>query len=110
MRLPARDIPPPTTISNQARLALSEGALGPAPEWPPAHDLEAWRAAIGESTALWEEVAAGVLAASPSPVETRAIGGSDLPPGDAARAWTRWLADRSNLFINGGAFGIGGGP
>ena len=107
VRLPARDIPPPTTISEQARALLSEGALGPAPGWPPAGDLAAWRQAIAESTALWEEVAAGVLAGSPSPVETRAIGGVTChvatPPGLGA-------GGPLYLFIHGGAFVFGGGP
>jgi acetyl esterase/lipase len=107
VRLPARDIPPPATISDKARAALSEGALGPAPGWPPAHDLEAWRAAIGESTALWEEVATGVLAATPSKVETRPIGGVTChvatPPGAAA-------GGPLYLFVHGGAFVFGGGP
>ena len=109
VRLPARDIPPPTTISDQARALLSEGALGPAPGWPPASDLAAWRQAIAESTALWEEVGAGVLAASPSTVETRAIGGTTChvatPPGlDAVAGGPLYL------FIHGGAFVFGGGP
>jgi acetyl esterase/lipase len=109
VRLSARDIPPPTTISDKARAALSEGALGPAPGWPPAQDLAAWRAAIGESTALWEEVAAGVLGASPSTVETRALGGVTChvatPPGlDAVAGGPLYL------FIHGGAFVFGGGP
>jgi acetyl esterase/lipase len=107
VRLPARDIPPPTTISDKARAALSEGALGPAPGWPPAHDLEAWRAAIGESTALWEQAAVGVLAATPSTVETRAIGGVTChvatPPNASASA-------PLYFYIHGGAFVFGAGP
>ena len=109
VRLPARDIPPPTTISDMARAALSEGALGPAPGWPPAHEHQAWRAAIGESTALWEQAAVGVLAASPSKVETRAIGGATCheatPPGLDAVA-----GGPLHLYIHGGAFVFGAGP
>jgi monoterpene epsilon-lactone hydrolase len=108
VRLPARDIPPPTTISDKARAALSDGALGPAPGWPPADDLAAWRAAIADSGALWEEAAVGVLAASPSKVETRAIGGVTChvatPPGLDGAA-----AGRLYLFIHGGAFVFGAG-
>jgi acetyl esterase/lipase len=107
VRLPAKYIPPPTTISDKARAALSEAALGPAPGWPPAHDLAAWRAAIGESTALWEQAAAGVLAATPSKVETRAIGGVTChvatPPGVSANAPVYF-------YIHGGAFVFGAGP
>src|SRR5262249_28091590 len=75
VRLPGRDIPPPTTISEAARAAPSEGAAGPCPARPAAHDLDAWREAIAGSAALWEPVAAAVLSATTSTVETRAIAG-----------------------------------
>ena len=105
--LPARDIPPPTTISDAARAALSDGALGPAPGWPPAHDLGAWREAVAASDALWEELAPGVLSASLSTVETRTIGGVTChvatPLGQDAGAGPLYL------FIHGGAFVFGGG-
>ena len=109
VRLSARDIPPPTTISDQARALLSEGALGPAPGWPPASDLAAWRVAISESTALWEEVAAGVLAASPSRVETQSIGGVTCHVGMPPRL-DGLARSPLYLFIHGGAFVFGGGP
>ena len=109
VRLPARDIPPPTTISDQARAALSEGALGPDLGWPPAHDLAAWREAIAGSTALWKEASAGILAATSSSVKTRTIGGVTChvatPPNLGAAA-----ARRLYLFIHGGAFVFGAGP
>jgi acetyl esterase/lipase len=105
--LPARDIPPPTTISDVARVALSEGALSPDPGWPPAYDLAAWREAIAASDALWEGVAPGVLAASPSSVQTRTIGGVTChvgtPPGRDAASGPLYL------FIHGGAFMFGAG-
>lgn len=104
VRLPARDIPPPTTISPEARAALSQGALGPAPAWPPAHDLAAWREAIAGSAAMWAPVAAEALATCRSKVETRAIGGVTCHVGEPG-------ADdgRVYLFIHGGAFVFGGG-
>jgi monoterpene epsilon-lactone hydrolase len=105
VRLPARDIPPPATISEAARKALSDGALGPAPGWPPAHDLHAWREAIAGSAAMWAPIAAERLAACRSTVETRAIGGVTChvgtPPGETG--------GRVYLFIHGGAFMFGGG-
>ena len=104
VRLPARDIPPPATISDKARVALSDGALGPAPGWPPADDLAAWRDAIAQSGAMWEEAAAAVLAASPCTVDTRTVGGVTChvakPPGAAGPLY---------LFIHGGAFVFGAG-
>ena len=105
--LPARDIPPPTTISDAARVALSEGALGPDPGWPPAHDHAAWRKAIAEGEALWEGIAPGVLSASPSSVQTEIISGVTCyvatPPGKDMASGPLYL------FIHGGAFMFGGG-
>jgi acetyl esterase/lipase len=105
VRLPARNIPPPTTISPEARLSLAEGALAPAPGWPPADDVAAWREAIAGSAALWTQVAAERLAACRSKVETKVIGGVTChvgaPPGEAG--------GRVYLFIHGGAFVFGGG-
>jgi epsilon-lactone hydrolase len=104
VRLPARDIPPPSTISPEAQAALSEGAAGPGPEWPPASDLDAWRDAIGGSDLMWAAVAAERLAACQSKVETRTIGGVichvGTPEGSDGRVY---------LFIHGGAFVFGAG-
>ncbi|MEI9890569.1 MAG: alpha/beta hydrolase [Caulobacteraceae bacterium] len=105
VRLPARDIPPPATISDKARAALSEGALGPDPGWPPAHDLDAWRAAVAGSAAMWEEAAAPVLAASPSKVQTRTIGGVTCHVATPPRA----SGEPVYMFIHGGAFVFGAG-
>jgi acetyl esterase/lipase len=103
--LPGRDVSPPPTISPQAQKALSDGAVAPRLEWPPAHDLDAWRAAIAGSDEMWAPIAAGHLAASPSKVETRPIGGVTChvatPPGASSAA--------VYLFIHGGAFVFGGG-
>lgn len=105
VRLPARDIPPPSTISDKARQSLSEGALGPDPGWPPAHDLDAWRAAIAASEAMWEEASAPVLAATPSKVEARLIGGVTCHVATPPSA----SGEPVYLFIHGGAFVFGAG-
>jgi acetyl esterase/lipase len=108
VRLPARDIPPPATISEAARQALSAGAVSPPLAWPAADDLEGWRTAAAESAAMWEPVAAGMLAACRSRVETRLIGGVvchvGTPPklDEASRR-------RLYVFLHGGAFVFGGG-
>lgn len=106
VRLPARDIPPPATISPAAATALSEGALGPGLEWPPAENLQAWREAAAGSDAMWEPVAAEVFAACSAAVETRTIGGVTChvgtPPGGAD-------AEPLYLFVHGGAFVFGAG-
>ncbi len=106
--LPARDIPPPATISADAREALSAGAAMPATNWPSPHDLEAWRTAVIASDAMWGPVAAQMLAASRSPVQTRTIAGVTChvatPPG-LDEAW----GGRVYLYLHGGAFVFGGG-
>jgi len=106
--LPARDIPPPATISAKAQAALAEGAVTPGPIWPPADDLEAWRTAVAESRAMWEAVSAPILAAARASVQTRPIGGvtchvatpTELAKGDEGRVY---------LFLHGGAFVFGDG-
>ena len=109
VRLPARDIWPPTTISALARAALSQGALAPAPGWPPADDLPAWRQAIADSDALWAAAAPQMLASSRASIETRTIGGVTChvatPPDLDATA-----RGRLYLYIHGGAFVFGAGP
>ncbi|WP_067682914.1 alpha/beta hydrolase [Nocardia miyunensis] len=105
LRLPAREIPVPTSVSEQARAILALGPLFATPQWPPLDDPEAWRALIAEldGTALRmapgsgahaevEEIPVGrarVLAITPDGVE----------PGDR----------RVYLEIHGGAFIQGGG-
>ena len=105
--LPARDIPPPTTISAEARAALSEGAVTPAPIWPPPEDLEAWRTAVAEGMAMWEPIAALVLSTARASVETRTLGGVTCHVATPAPA----SADGPvYLFMHGGAFAFGAGP
>lgn len=108
VRLPARDIPPPATISEAARQALAAGAASPPLAWPAAGDLEGWRTAIAESAAMWEPVAAGLLGACRATVETRPIGGVTchvgVPPELDAAA-----RGRVYLFLHGGAFVFGAG-
>ena len=105
--LAARDIPPPTTISPEARAALSEGAVAPAPMWPPPDDLEAWRTAVAEGMAMWEPIAALVLSTARASVETVSIGGVTCHVATPASA----SADGPvYLFMHGGAFAFGAGP
>jgi acetyl esterase/lipase len=46
--LPARDIPVPSSISEQAQAMLAMGPLMPDAEYPPLGDRDAWRAMIAE--------------------------------------------------------------
>ena len=108
VRVPARDIPAPPTISPEARAALSAGAAMPAASRPVAGDLEGWRTAIVASEAMWRPLAADLLNGCTSQTETRSIAGVtcyvSTPPGldDAARR-------RVYLYFHGGALVFGGG-
>lgn len=103
--LPARDIPPPSTISDLARASLSAGAAGPAPDWPPASDLAAWREAVAGSERLWAEVAAQRLVGCKSTIETEVVTGVICyvaTPPDAGQG-------PLYLYMHGGGFVFGGG-
>jgi acetyl esterase/lipase len=108
VRLPARDIPPPQTISDAAREALADGAVAPPFPWPAADDLEAWREAVAGSEAMWAPIAAERLAACRSSVETRPIGGVTCHIGTPPNM-DEAAARRLYLYLHGGAFVFGAG-
>ena len=108
VELPARVIRPPTTISEAARLALSAAAATPAVARPAPDDLEGWKHAIAQSEALWEPVAARMLADCRCKVNTRTVGRATVyvcTPDGLEGPWR----DRAYLYIHGGAFVFGGG-
>ena len=74
VRLGARTIAPPPTISPEAQAYLSTMAANPRPPRPAVDDLDAWRAAITAGEAMWDPVVDDMLARSSSVVETRASG------------------------------------
>ncbi len=108
VHLPARVVPPPATISAEARAALAAGAALPAMRRPAVGDMEAWRQAVIASEAMWSPVAAQMLSACGSSVETRKIAGVtcfvSTPPGldETARR-------RLYVYLHGGALVFGGG-
>ncbi len=108
VRLPARDIAPPSTISAEARAALAAGAAMPVVDRPAPDDLEAWRKAVIASEAMWEPVAQEMLSGCRSAVETRPIAGVtcyvSTPPSLDAPA-----RNRVYLYLHGGALVFGGG-
>jgi acetyl esterase/lipase len=105
VRLPARDVPPPATISPEAQAALSAGAAAPGIPRAAADDLAAWRAAIEGSNAMWEPMAADWIAACAATVETQTIASVTCYVGTPASG----ASDRVYLFLHGGAFIFGGG-
>jgi len=108
VRLPARVIPPPRTISDAARQALAAGAVSPPLAWPAGDDLEGWRTAVAESATMWEPVAAEMLAGCRATVETRPIGGVTCHVGTPA-VLNDATSRRLYLFLHGGAFVFGAG-
>lgn len=103
--VPGRDIPPPTTISEAARLALSDSAALPdLPRHDPA-DLAAWRKAIADSDTSWAVMAEGMLASCSASIEAREIAG--VPCFIATPAGV--IDPPLYLYIHGGAFVFGGG-
>ena len=63
LRLPARDIPIPSSISPDAQAILAMGPLVPDSENPPLDDHDAWRAMIAER----ESVVLQMLAQAATP-------------------------------------------
>lgn len=108
VQLPARVILPPATISPEARAALSAGAATPPASRPAPGDIAAWREAVAASEAMWEPIAAQLLAGSRSEVETRPIAGVTChiaTPPALGETWRR----RVYLYLHGGALVFGGG-
>jgi monoterpene epsilon-lactone hydrolase len=68
--LPARDIPVPSSISEQAQAMLALGPLMPDAEYPPLDDHDAWRAMIAERESA---VLAMVTAARPGAPDAAAL-------------------------------------
>ena len=106
LHVPAREIPVPEYLSEEARACLAAGPSETAAAWPPLDDVEAWRERIA-----WQD---NVL--------LDLVGGSASTEGVVSRSW-RWTARASMssrrtgspktaasyLDIHGGALILGGG-
>lgn len=97
-------IPLPTTISENARKALST----PFPEipQPPASDKEAWREVVRASDAAFAPMVEQWLKALPASVETRTIAGVTV---HVATPHDNRHPERAHLRIHGGAWAMMGG-
>lgn len=107
VRLGAREIPPPSTISAAAQKILSDNVAVPRIKWPPPDDKDAWRKQLAMVNPAREQMAAAMLASVTAKIETTRIAGVlcyDCVPSDAARA-----DGPAYLFMHGGAFVVGGG-
>ncbi len=106
--LPARVIPPPMTISDAARSALSVGAAMPVVARPASGDLEGWKQAIAASEVMWAPVVDRMLAECRCKVDSQVIGSATVYVCTPDRIESLWH-DRAYLYIHGGAFVFGGG-
>ncbi|MFI7705727.1 alpha/beta hydrolase fold domain-containing protein [Nonomuraea sp. NPDC049480] len=52
LRVPTRDVPVPTSVSEQAQALLGRGVMMPPVEWPRPDDRDAWRAVIAKQDAM----------------------------------------------------------
>jgi acetyl esterase/lipase len=107
VRLPARDIPPPRTISPEAQANLALNAANPPMARPDASDIAGWREAIVRSQEMFDPIARAGLASSSATVEESELGGVPVYVG-------RPLSELDEdapvyLYIHGGAFVFGGG-
>lgn len=107
LRLPAREIPVPTSVSEQAQAILGLGPITPAVAWPALDDLDGWRTLIAELDRMSLRMAPGSGAETGTDVEEISAGGARvfvITPGGIARD-----DHRVYLEIHGGGFIQGGG-
>jgi acetyl esterase/lipase len=105
VKISARDIPPPSTISPEARKILSDGTVMPKMMWPPAHDHDAWRKQMAEAAKMREPMIAGMLALSKATMETTTIAGIVC-----YECVPTFAYDKNGpvcIFVHGGAFVTG---
>lgn len=107
VRLPAREISPPSTISAAAQANLSVMAANVRTPWPPATDLAAWRDVIVQREQLFAPIVEAMVARARTPVTDTEIAGVPCyvaePEGWDAGAGAVYL------YLHGGAFVFGGG-
>lgn len=107
VRLAARDILPPATISAGAQAFLATAAANPPAMRPAPDDLPGWQAAIEASAAMWAPVARDMLVRSTAQIEDRTIAG--VPVYVAMPAGGNAADAPVYLYLHGGAFVFGGG-
>jgi epsilon-lactone hydrolase len=106
IHLPSRDIPPPSSLSPEAR-ALMAVTLPKSAPYPALDDLDGWRAMVAEQEAVMRDLIVGRVAGAPVQVEEREVEGvpvyvitPDGTPDDDRRVF---------LSIHGGGFTGGAG-
>jgi acetyl esterase/lipase len=116
LRVPPRDVPVPTTVSEQARALLGQGVMLPPVEWPPPDDHDAWRAVIAKQDAMVPadapemmvmSLTGAVAAGHTAEITARDVGG--VPVHVATPHGTGPHDRRVFVSLHGGAFIQGGG-
>jgi acetyl esterase/lipase len=104
----ARDIPVPTSVSQEAQAILAMGRLGPPPrELPALEDTEGWRAYVAETDDFVRSMVGDAAADFAGSIEERDIGSCLVyvaTPDGVAENDRRVVLD-----IHGGAWVLGGG-
>lgn len=96
-----RVIPPPKSISPQARKFLATPNTLPTTEDPPAHEKDAWRKRIARFNATLEPMADQMLKAAAATVETRDIAGVTVHVG-TPNAMPERNRGRARIDLHGG--------
>ena len=107
VRLPAREVYPPETVSQQARDYLSFMAANPRAPWPPASDIPAWRDVIVQRAALFAPIVERMVAKARSTTVDEQIAGVPCCIAQP-EAWDE-ATGTVYLYCHGGAFVFGGG-
>jgi epsilon-lactone hydrolase len=79
--LPARDIPVPSSISEQAQAMLALGPMVPEAEYPPLDDHDAWRAMIAERESMVLKMLTGVRRGAAEAGTPLALQVDEIDPG-----------------------------
>jgi monoterpene epsilon-lactone hydrolase len=108
LQVPARIIPPPPTISEEARRSLST-PMFPARDapWPPLHDKQAWRAVIAARDASMAKIFSRLPPFSGS-VRTHELEHASLYELVPAQLASR-SPGRAVLYVHGGGYVMGAG-
>ncbi|MGH8263630.1 MAG: alpha/beta hydrolase [Steroidobacteraceae bacterium] len=107
LKLPARVIPVPTTISAEAQRFLAT-PRPPFPEWPELHDTAAWHEAVAKTNAIFAPIHEEHRRQFTGSLDKRQLSGVSIYEAVPAAMPAR-NRDRVLLFLHGGAYVFGGG-
>jgi epsilon-lactone hydrolase len=107
MSVPAREIPVPTTVSEEARAFLARGPMIAGPVIPHT-DKDAWRAYVAQVESMMTQVGAMRAQAFPAEIREHALRNCTLFEIIPA-SFDPKHQDKALLHVHGGAFIVGGG-